>query len=741
MNYIVWSLFIAMHAALIASATLGGGLAATGQSPDQSMISFASAANAADPAPDGAGQTAYQEKPHLIDLKRWRIHNDGTKPVETTRGINRALAWAHKSGITAATLPAGTYTIDKNGRIEMVGNMLFELSDQVTIQKEPNGKENYHLMYVGYGDNNVTLRGGNYKGDKDKHDYSKKDAPHTPGTHESGFGISVSGAQNLTIEGVTATHFTGDGLILGAHGTMVRDLYDNSFVSGGIDDKGKPVVNAKQIRTVKPLKFDNAIFKERREFEMTNPIKLNRSFDVYFYSSKNALIGSKQNVIVRDIMQIPDGTSYAHLVFDQASFKGAYIEQWNRAVSTDVVVKNSEFAFNRRQGITIGGADRVLIEGNELHHMKGTLPQSGIDVEGGFGENGNRNTNIFIKNNKFHHNASYDVILYDGKDAVVEGNHLASKGAIGLAVSEPFTGATIRNNHFDGTRIIAYHDVTFINNRMNDSFTMLEGPRISIDGMEITDGILGIQAKTAYGVTAKNVTIRGESKKADAGLSLFGKKVKLSDITIIGESKLRTVAGAVEPGSVIERLKVIGYNSTYGLSLPPATYKGCTFEGAEGANSGAIGMNLGGKYVFDGCSFKVSSTALNGLIADHPKLDLTIRDSEFRSLGNGTPISIQSAANVLLENNTIVADRLTKEKVELIKLNDYWKRTEKHDILKAVIKDNAITSNIAAIGISTTNAGVGAPAYAITGNKLEQAILALKTNDQASGNELGAKGE
>lgn len=739
MKYIVWSLFIAMQVALISSASIGERATGSIQQGNPILSSFVDGAETSHSLPVGAGRMAYQEKPHLIDLKRWGIRNDGTKPVETTKGINRALAWAHKSGITATALPAGTYMIDKNSRIEMVGNMLFELSDKVTIRKEANGKESYHLLYIGYGDNHVTIRGGVYRGDKDEHDYSKKDNPHTHGTHESGYGISVSGAANVTIEGVTATHFTGDGLALGAHGTMVRDLYQDSFESGGIDDKGKAIADGSSIRTVKPLKFDHDIFKEQREFELANPIRLPRSFDIFFYTSQNALISSKKKVNARDIIAIPDGASYAHLVFGQATRKDAYIEQWSRVLSTDIVIRDSEFAYNRRQGITVGGADRVLIQGNELHHMKGTMPQSGIDVEGGFGENGNRNSNIIIKDNKFHNNASYDVILYDGKDAIVEGNHLASKGAIGLAVSEPFSGATVRDNHFDGTRIIAYHDVTFLNNRMNNSYTTLEGPRISIDGMDITDGTLAINAKSAYGVTAKNVTIRAQNKNAEAGLSLFGKKVKLSNITIIGESKLRTVTGAIEPGSVIDGLKVVGYNSTYGLSLPPATYSNCTFEGAEGASTGAVGINLGGKYVFDGCSFKVSKSALNGLIADHPKLDLTVRNSEFRSLGNASAISIQSAANVLLDNNTILADSLTKEKVELIKLNDYWKRNEKHDILKAVIKGNAITSNIPAVGVSTINAGVGAPSFSVLDNKLDRAVLALKSNDKAEGNELEAR--
>ncbi|MHA6485035.1 right-handed parallel beta-helix repeat-containing protein [Paenibacillus sp. strain BS8-2] len=737
MNYIVWSLIVVMQVTMLASSTLAGQDGKVNADiPKQPAAFAADAKPSSETLPVGANEVNYQENAHVIDLKRWGIANNGTKPVETTKGINRALAWAHKSGITAITLPPGIYMVDKNSHIEMVPHMLFELSDKVTIQKETNNKENYVLMKVGFGDDNVTIRGGIYKGDKDTHDYSKKESPHTPGTHESGYGISVVGARNLTIENVTSTHFTGDGLGIGAHGTLVRDLYENSFVSGGIDDKGKFIANANQIRTTKPLKFDHAIFKDRREFELANPIKLKRTFHIYFYTSKNVWISSIRNVNARDILQIPDGASYAHLVFDQPSFKDAYIEQWNRALSENIVVQDSEFAYNRRQGITIGGADGILIMNNELHHMKGTMPQSGIDVEGGFGENGNRNLNIIIKNNQFHNNASYDVILYDGKDAIIEGNHLASKGAIGLAVSPPFTGAIVRDNHFDGSRIIAYHDVTFLNNRLNNSFTTLEGPRIHIDGMEVTDGILSINAQTAYGVTAQNVTIKGESKKADAGLVLNGKKVNLSNITIIGESKLRTVSGAVEPGSMIEGLKVIGYNSTYGVSLPPATYKNCTFEGAEGATTGAIGMSIGGKYVFDGCSFKVSRTAMQGLIADHPKLDLTVRNSSFQSFGNGSPISVQAAANVLLENNKIIANQLTKEKVELIKLNDYWKRTEKHDILKAVIKGNTITSNLASVGISTVYSGVGAPAYSVTNNKLEGAVLALKDNDKTSDNEI-----
>lgn len=680
-------------------------------------------------------QNAAVQNDYLIELSRFGIRNDGTRPVETTKGINDALKWASKNGKTKTSLPSGTYLIDKNSHVKMVSNMIFELPSDAVLRKETNGKEKYQIIYIGYGVKNATLKGGTYEGDKDKHNYSKKDNRHSSGTHEGGHGILVEGAVNVTIDGVKATQFTGDGLVLGGLNTLAKDLYEGSFISGAIDDKGKNISNSKKIRTKEPLNFSNAIFKSEREFELTNAIKLPRTFDIFFYKSNGSFIKKLANVKVRDILQIPDGAALFHLVLEQSTKKGAYVEFWNRAVSKNVVVQNSEFAFNRRQGITVGGADNVLITNNSLHDMKGTMPQSGIDLEGGFGENGNRNSNITIKSNKFYKNASYDVILYDGRDAIVEDNHLASKGAIGLAISDPFKGALIKNNHFDGSRIIAAHDATFIDNRMNDSFTTLEGPNIKIDGMVFTDSMFNVSSKVPFGISVSNVTIHN-NKKSDSGLSIWGKPIHIKNLTIIGEPKLRSVSGSVAEGSIFDNLKVIGFNTTYGLSLPPGTYNNCEFQGAEGGKFGSIGAAQSGKYLFNKCSFKASSTGSVNLVGAHPSLDLTVKNSTFEVLGNTQAISIESAKNVLFENNTITANKLTSEKTEIIKLNDFWKRDEKHDILKAVIRGNTITSNMAAIGISTIYAGIGAPPYTIENNMLFKAKLALKKNDIVKNNVL-----
>ncbi|MEM8746848.1 MAG: right-handed parallel beta-helix repeat-containing protein, partial [Actinomycetota bacterium] len=48
---------------------------------------------------------------------------------------------------------------------------------------------------------------------------------------------------------------------------------------------------------------------------------------------------------------------------------------------SDITIRRGEFDRNRRQGISIVGGVRVLIEDNEIHHTGGIAPQFGINVE------------------------------------------------------------------------------------------------------------------------------------------------------------------------------------------------------------------------------------------------------------------------------------------------------------------------------------------------------------------------
>jgi len=684
------------------------------------LFSFQWSAAAADSAGTAADAS---DKVYQLVPKDWGIYDDGTHPVETTKGFNDALKWAHENGKTTFKVPAGTYLIkkqdpklflDTSARIIMVPDMTFELDEKAVIQKETNGFTGYQTLHIGYGANNVTIKGGTFRGDKDSHDYSAR------GTHEGGYGIVTEGAINVTIDGVKSVNFTGDGLFIGGKGTMIQDLYETSFVSGSIDEKGNPIADPGKIRLKSLLNFNNPIFQTEREFELSNRQKLPNTFDVFFYKQDGSFLTSLKDQQVRQIMKIPDGAASFNIVFKQAGSVGSYVEFWQRAVSKEVVVKNSEFAFNRRQGITIAGGDQVTITNNELHDIKGTAPQAGIDVEAGYGENGHMNSNIFIKENRFYNNASYDVVLYDGHNATVEGNHLASKGVIGLAVSPPFTNALIKDNHFDGTSVYAYHDVKFEGNEMNNSYTFLEGPNISIDGMTFTDSKFAISSKQPFGVEASNVTMNNNKS---GELSIWGSPIHLSNIVLNGGA----MTGGVAKGSIFDRIKIVNATS---MNLPLGTYNDCDLESLGGSINGGIMLDDAGPYAFNGCTIRVNQ----GILVNNEKAEVTVTDSSFELIDKLYAFKAVKAAKVVFENNVLEANQFARPTDYMVMIGDYWTRTNPSTVKEAIIRGNTLTSNIESEGISTRYAGTGSSNYTVENNVLTNAKVKLLETDRKANN-------
>ncbi|WP_274648605.1 right-handed parallel beta-helix repeat-containing protein [Paenibacillus humicola] len=675
-------------------------------------------------------------KAYVVELSRWGIHNDGTDAADTTKGINDALEWASKNGYGTFKLPSGTYLIDKDGSIGMVSNMQFVLPPDAVLQKETNGKENYEIMSIAYGVHDVTLIGGTYRGDKDTHDYSKKDAPSSYGTHEFGFGIHTAGAENLTIDGIKALNFTGDGLILDGYGKGLKGVNAGDFVAGSIDELGRVTANGKKIRTAASFKLNDPLLQKDPHFELSNAIGLPSQFEIYFYKANGGFL-KKVSTKVRDSITIPDGAASCYLVFNTslASAKGAHIEYWYRKQTSNVVVKNSEFAYNRRQGITVGGANNVTITGSTFHDIKGTAPQSGIDVEGGYAVNGFLNSNINIVNNEFYNNAAYDIVLFDGRNARVENNHLASSGKIGLAVSKPFSGAKAVRNHFDGTGLIAEKDGVFIDNTMNDGSAHFTGSTIAINGMELSDSLLLINTNTKFGVKGSDIKLVNHSK-SQSGLRILGQPVLLQNTSIEGEPTLRAFTGTSAEGSIFEGFKVTGYNTNFSLDLPPGTYTNCEFQGSEKGQFGALNVSQPGKYVFQGCTFHSNAISAVSMTANNPKTNLVIKDSTFELAGNTQALNIQAVKRVWLENNTVHAMHMTSAKTELIKLNNNGAQSRPSAILSATFIGNRINANIKTIGISTIYAGIGAPPYLLENNSLINAALLTKPNDIRSNNIL-----
>lgn len=88
------------------------------------------------------------------------------------------------------------------------------------------------------------------------------------------------------------------------------------------------------------------------------------------------------------------------------------------APSTNVTIRRSEIHHNRRQGVSVVGAHGVVIEDNHIHHIEGTAPQFGVDIEGA----GRSDRDILIARNNFHDNAGGDVVTSTGRNVWIEEN-------------------------------------------------------------------------------------------------------------------------------------------------------------------------------------------------------------------------------------------------------------------------------------------------------------------------------
>jgi len=721
------------------------------------------------------------EKIYHVELSRWGIYNDGTNPVETTKGFNNALKWASENKYNVFKVPAGTYLISKgdggwyneDSYIVMPSNMTLLLDDQTIIQKETNGYTGYKTVVVPMFVENVVIKGGTFRGDKDTHDYyqgAKKWEPNklyklgdkviptntvadsssyylvatndglssikepawssyqnrvdnaitwkpvARDTHEGGYGIITYGAYNVVVDGVKAVNFTGDGLCIGGFRSYSEGAYANRFEAGSINENGQLIADSSKTRTKDFWSLTHPSFEKTNNFVIDMVTGVPQTFDVYFYQSDGTFVSVSKNQKRGYYVTIPEGATKFRLLFHGSYNSNIWMEFHNKIQSHNVIVKNSEFAFNRRQGITVGGGNNVLIENNEIHDIKGTMPQAGIDVEGGFWENGTLNTNITIKYNNFYNNAKYNVVLYDGNTALVEGNTF--KDAIGVTIPSPFTNAIVKDNDFYHASIYAYHDVHFMNNKFKYSYTYITGPNVTIDGMEMEIARLFLYPKNPYDIKVNNIKMKGST------IGVWNNPLEFNNVSMDYYS-------AFDNDSMNKAPKGIIFNNftTQGVhigSLMPATYNTCNFV-MDGYMNSTLVMDRAGLYEFNECQF--SGSKFLGMKVNSIATELMMKNSTIDVPTNNIALTIDKAKKVHLEGNTIKSAVVAGEQKSVVMIGTDWTNTNPSGIAAAVIKNNTITGLSNVNGITTIFAGKDAPSYRIENNVLHNAVLNLKTND------------
>jgi hypothetical protein len=681
-----------------------------------------------------------------LELNRWGIYNDSTHPLETTQGINNALKWASQNGVKVFKVPAGTYLIAKgsnaedsstNATIQMVSNMTLELSPDTVLVKETNGYEGYSVIYVGNDVVNATINGGTLRGDRDTHDYSQKMETGSAGTHEWGYGISIVGGEKVVVDGVKIEKMTGDGVMIGGSTIFGSYIEEAQLELGGLDAMGQPTSEAGKVRSNdrNVTNFDSPIYKKYNNIFMWLPegVTPGSTFDVYYYKTDGSFIQADKGLrYYSGESIIPQGADYFRTVFDAPSTKGVSVNRMTIANAKNIVIKNNNIGYNRRQGITAGG-ENVQIINNEIHHTNGTAPQAGIDIEPGFFPAKNH----LIKGNSFIDNQIQIVLAY-GETVNIDGNYFEQtsnvEGGVGLHIHKNYRGdINVNNNKFNGSSMTILPDnVQMNNNEYVNAQVGLDGDNQVFKNGIFTGSSLSVGGGSGQEISSVTINQNGIMP---AALYIWDKLVHLKDVSIKGSSNRDNTKGLIigygSNNNVYDNLTVID-ESRVGTVLPAGTYNNAKLE------AGGLGINREGKYVINNSVIKDKNSLLSvdKLYGEAP--DVSIKDTTFElteNVGYGAAIYVQGAKNFNLINSTILAKNNTNN-APIVKFGPYG-YPKATNIFGITMKGNTMTTKtgVEVIGIDTSNAGTDAPKYFFENNTLNNAKLNLTPKDVNLNNE------
>lgn len=485
--------------------------------------------------PKPTADLAQFTKVYELELEKFGIHNDGTHPVETSAGINRALQEAKRRGANRIVFPAGTYAVSETDPIVLDHrDTVFDLNG-ATLVINPNGLPKYSLIDIVDGAENLRLTNGTLRGDRDVHDFKTE-----PGTHEWGAGVRFHSGKNLEVDHLVCTHMTGDGVGSSSTGSRNRDellkrifysINATDLESGGFDDRGVKVA-AEKMRSIKPFdvaKFDTPFELAYLGGYLGYPFIKGRVYQAYFYDADMKFLAKQKCLQYRKVAP-PAGSRWLHLEFnqpnvsDEPAHAGAVKGGWLVRItgtrpSTDVHFHHNRLTNNRRLGMAFCGGQRWLIEDNLFSQNRGTNPAYGVDFEDG----AELMQDVIFRRNKFQDNGNGDLVVCAGSELRFEENEF-EKSVITWGRAHNYV---FRNNRYRGGTV-SYVTRTGVADISDNHY---ENCKLAIrfDTKAVADGLV-----RKAGATVATPPLRLRNETIVNVPSISGTYFDLADCTIRG---------------------------------------------------------------------------------------------------------------------------------------------------------------------------------------------------------------
>lgn len=469
------------------------------------------------PLPKATADLAKFTRKYVIDLKKFGIHNDGTHPAETSKGLNAALQDARTAGANHIVFPAGTYLISETDPV------IFNHQDTVidlngaTLKMNPNGLSDYSLAIIEDETRNFRLTNGTLWGDRDTHDYET-----VKSTHEHCRLLRFAGGSSLEIDHLTICNAPGFAvtttpqggprnraglLAMIAHWVDIRDLESGAFAADG-----SPVDDPKRTRTAKAYDVSGC----GGEFEfgwsegyMGFPFIKDRNYQAVFYDAEMKFL-QKDKCIQFKKIPVPAAAKYVRLEFNQpevveeTTHPGVGSAKHCGRITNfrpprDVHFHHNTMVYNRALGVAFTGGVRWVMEYNHFERNGPQAPGFGIDFEDGW----ELMQNVVFRKNTFANNSN-DLVVCAGTELLFEDNDFANS----VVFSGRTFNYTFRKNRVTGGRVF-FATRSGILTIQDNTYENLKAIFLTFDGKGIADGFLREPGKDLFTppITMKNETL------------------------------------------------------------------------------------------------------------------------------------------------------------------------------------------------------------------------------------------
>lgn len=641
---------------------------------------------------------------YILELVRWNVKNDGTDAVNTSIGINNALAWASQQGFTEVLLPKGTYLIDETNPIQPQSFMTINLGGS-TLRIRDNGLTGYAIISFRNNQQYARITNGKIEGDRYSHNYS------SGGTHEFGIGVDLRyGGQFITIDNLEICNTTGDAIIaitsFGGIGGGYPKIAGNLEVGGINTSNGTLNSSTNRIRSKVKLPMVSQIVNIGYfglygdsyggiGSEITTDI-----YDVIFYKSDNSYLSSVTNVHFFDEVAVPSGASYAKVVLHQGtvpSISGCTILVRTPQFPKHIYIEKCNLHHCRRLGIAICGAKHFYVQGCEIHHISGTGPAGAIDIEDGY----DLNQYIYIDSNNIFDNDSYSIIAVAGRYINITNNKIHS----GIfTINSGVNKSIIDNNYFlhSGPRLEGTS--LFLNNHLLNSKLLLLGKAEAlIENCLFHNSPLSIGKQKAYVAQINNCKFYYDDDFYNASINPgaplgFGVEPQtISNSTFEGSGKEAfTVVPVGAHDWIFNNVSFINikHRDNRITPLPPGIYHSCNF-----INSGRLretSSTIQSKFEFENCYFQWNSYPLFYMRSSN-KVDLfRVKNCNFSGGISGNAFLLDGIWGRLefIDNDFYFSPPSNNAIIEI------WKTTTADSVL---IARNSFISTTSMVAISAEN--------------------------------------